>query len=347
MSVNEPKQQNLEDSKMSVPLGEYCGDDFAIVSGRTNPDLLKKVAAHLKTEPFFLETKNWGNGYPRCLRPAEISFANKKVIIITSLQYKGIGSPVEELELMHDACKSATEIHHIITWFCGKDDVSHSAGHVPTTAWLAGRITALNPKSVNIFDPHQSGHLEYFYPLRRRRFYFLANLIEQARGMGIGQIAATDFSSTKRANKVEEFLKTGKPILLASKDHDHNKHDSPVKSQQLIGKALADKVGVFDDMALSWATMSRTVRSLKEDFGVKEVHAFAAHFDPTSETLTNLSEAFDKGWLDSFNTTNSTELQPEFIRLKGFKVIEVSKTVSELVEALVLGKTTSPMFQDI
>src|SRR3989344_5274137 len=104
MSVNEPKQLNLEDSKMAVPLGEYCGDGFAIVSGRTNPDLLKKVGAHLKSEPVFLETENWGNGYPRCLRPADISFANRKVVIITSLQYRGIGSPGEELGVMHDAC---------------------------------------------------------------------------------------------------------------------------------------------------------------------------------------------------------------------------------------------------
>ena len=341
---------------MARKLGELYGEQFAIVSGKSNPPLVSGVAEHLGVKPIFLQTENWGNGYPRCVRPKEVTFAEKKVIIITSLQYREIGSPVEELELMVDACGSSSDIHLILTWFCGKDDVSHSPGHVPTTAWLASRIKHLpNLKSVNVFDPHQSSHLEFFHPLRRRRFYFLRLLIEKARELGIEQIAATDFSSTKRASRVEEILQTGHPIFLASKDHSHAGKDSPLSKLGLTGDLVGRKIAIFDDMALSWKTMKAVVENLhplieaaeKEGRGKADVYAFAAHFDPTAETHDNLKEALTNGWLKSFITTNSKLLDPKFLELPGFAFVDVSEMVAELVEALVLGSSTSDMFKDI
>src|SRR3990167_6367874 len=118
--IEHKKSINKEGIIMNTALGELMGDRFTVVSGRMNPELVKKVCEALKTNPVFIDTKNWSNGYPRCLRPDNITFSGKKAIIITSLQYRDIGSPVEELELMFDACGSASEIHLIITWYCGK-----------------------------------------------------------------------------------------------------------------------------------------------------------------------------------------------------------------------------------
>lgn len=322
-------------------------NNFAVVSGRANPPLVKKIAAYLKVEPVFLDTAPWGNGYPHCQRPAEASFADKKVIIITSLQYREVGSPLEELELMFDACGSATEIHLILTWFCGKDDVAHHPGQVPTAAWVARTIAGLAPKSVNIFDPHQSSHLEFFYPIRRRRFYFLRLLIEKARELGIDQVAATDFTSTKRAYRVEYFLKTGNPIIVATKDHDHQSKDSQIAWQQLMGKVVGKKIGLFDDMALSLSTLKKSSETLKEKMGAGEIYAFAAHFDPTGAAYENLREMFAKGWLKQFITTNSNLIDQKYLDLPGFIVVDVSKFTSEVAELIVKGESTSPLFHDI
>ncbi|MCX6785957.1 MAG: ribose-phosphate pyrophosphokinase-like domain-containing protein [Candidatus Komeilibacteria bacterium] len=343
-------KQSIFGGGMSVPLGTLMGNGFAIVSGRTNPALVNSIAEYLAVKPVFLQTGNWGNGYPRCKRREEdkdVTFSGKKVIIITSLQYRGIGSPVEELELMVDACGSADEIHVILTWLCGKDDVQHGSEHTPTIAWMAHRIAGLNPTSVNLFDPHQSGHTELFYPVKRRRFYLLRLLIEKAREMSIDQIAATDFSSTKRAKKVESFLGTGQPIFLASKEHHHQAAGSPLAELDLRGRLVGEKIGVFDDMALSWNTMRKVVESLKMDFGAKEVHAFAPHFDPTPETFDNLQLAFQNNWLTSFTTTNSNQIDARYLELPGFTVVDISKFVAQVVELLILKKSTSNLFDDI
>ena len=321
-------------------------NDFAVVTGRYNQPLVKKVAEHLGVKPVILETGNWGNGYPQCKRPREINLARKKVVIITSLQYRDIGSPLEELELMFDACGSAAEIHIILTWLCGKDDVAHSPGQVPTVAWISRRIAQMQPKSINIFDPHQSSHLELFYPRRRRRFYFLRLLIEDAKRIGIDQIAATDYSSTKRAYKVESFFEKDTPVIVAFKDHDHNSNDSEISTHRMEGEVIGKKIGLFDDMALSLSTLKKSAEALKQQ-GADKIYAFAAHFDPTSGAYDNLNEIFEKRWLTEFITTNSNYIDQKYLDLPGFKVIDVSKNVAEVVELLVTGGSTSPLFQDI
>ncbi|MFA6304690.1 MAG: ribose-phosphate pyrophosphokinase-like domain-containing protein [Patescibacteria group bacterium] len=324
------------------------GNGFEIVSGRSNPELVKSVAKGLNVEPIFIDTKPWGNGYPRCIRPDDVTFLHKKVFIVTSLRYHELGSPVDELELMFDACGSASEIHIILTWFCTKDDISHNSGHTPTTTWIANRIKNLGPKSVNCFDLHQSSHLEFFYPIRRRRFYFLRLLIENAKKLGIGQIAATDDSSSKRARKVEEFLKTNKPYIVATKDHDHKSENSQVNFHKMSGEILADKVCLFDDMALSLSTIKRSAESLKK-MGVKEVYAAAPHFDPTSTTYENLKECFENGWLTRFTTTNSNVIDEKFLGFgkDKFEVLDVSGFVSDVIRSIIKGESTSSYFDDI
>ncbi len=324
------------------------GNGFEIVSGRTNPELVTKIARNLGKKPIFIDTKPWGNGYPRCVRPDDVTFLHKKVLLITSLKYDGIGSPVEELELMADACASASEIHLILTWFCTKDDVSHNPGHVPTITWIARRLVNLKPKSVNFFDLHQSSHVEFFYPIRRRRFYFLRLLIEDARQTGIGQIAATDDGSTKRARKVEQFLRTGKPYIIATKEHDHKSENSQVNFHQLYGEILSDKICLFDDMALSLNTIKKAVISLKK-MGAKEIYAATPHFDPTSGAYANLKELFDKGLLTRFTTTNSNAIEQKYLDFgpDKFKVLDVSNFVSDVIKSITHGESTSAYFDDI
>lgn len=334
-----------KEAKMSGP--KLNGNNFAIVSGRTNPPLVNKVADYLEVEPVFLDTKNWGNGYPKCIRPGDVTFQGKQAFIITSLQYKGIGSPVEELEMMFEACGSAAATHIILTWFCTKDDVDHRPGQITNATMIARRIRHLHPTSVNCFDLHQSSHIGYFAPIRRRRFYFLRLLIEYAKVLGINQIAGADFSSTKRALKVEEFLETGVPWVIAEKEHDHEK-ENVLSTHQFSGKIIGNKIGIFDDMALSLGTLKTSAENLKK-MGAEEVYAFTPHFDPTSDTLDNLNECFKKGWITAFITTNSTHIDQPYLDLGSDKFIvrDVSNFVGEVIRSIIEGKSTSPFFDDI
>ena len=349
-AINEEKTIQ-ETTTLIGSLEHLVKNSLAIVSGKYNPELVKKIAKHLEVEPIFLDTENFSNNYPRCERPDEITFSGKKVFIITNLQYTNIGSPLEELQLMFDACKSADEIHIILAYMCGKNDITHKPGAVPTLAWMADTISKLGAKSINWFDPHHSSHIETFHPTKRRRFYFLNTIVREFKKKGVQQIATTDFGSGKRALKIVNLTGLKTPILFTEKDHDHSVKDGTTNHHRQIGKISKDVmvIGMGDDMMLSANTMKKACygTSQKENGDKVKIIAAAAHFDPTPDTYKNISEILNNGTLNGFITTNSNPIPQKFLDLPGFEIVDVSEVISNLVEAMDNNESTGFMFEDV
>ena len=349
MGVNE--HHNLKKGVQMDYFKNINGGECVIVSGRSNPPLVKLVAEKLGIEPVFFDTENWTNGTPRCVRPDGITLSNKRVFIITSLRFKGIGSPVEELKALKMACMDANEVILILTWFCSKDDIPHGHGNIPSAYTIAWDIASVGFNRIYWFDPHQSTHLGYFYYSYVRRFYLLRLLIDEAKRMGIGQIVAPDLSASKRAKKVEEIMKTGKPFFTAVKDHDHQAKDSPISFHGLTGQIMHKKLGIFDDMILTFGTAKGTIEKLNEMSGSDEAsfRAFIPHIDPTEKTHANIKECFDRGWLEQIVTTNSNIIDSEFLEFgeDRFKVIDCSGFITDVIMSVMKGHSTSKYFTDI
>ncbi len=321
--------------------------NFAIVSGRTNHSLVSGIGEYIGVEPVFFDTEPWGNGYPRCVRPDGVTFKGKQVFIVTSLQYTGIGSPLEELKQIYSSCANAEEIYIILSWFCTKDDIDHSDGHDPNAVSIAREIANLGPKSIYCFDLHQSSHLGFFSPCYRRRFYLLSLLIEKAKEMGIDQVSATDWGSSPRAIKVSTLLGLKTPIVLAAKEHDHRVENS-LSRQQFFGEVVGQNIGLFDDMALTLGTLKGGCKSLRQQTN-KGIYAFAPHFDPApGKTYDNLKEAFNKGWLTAFVTTNSNPIPQEFLDFgpEKFIVVDASGYFGDLITSVVNDEPSSEYFRD-
>lgn len=322
--------------------------NLCIVTGSTNPGLAKSIANKLSVELVTFDTDNWPNNQPRCKREKTKTLNGKVVFIIQSLRYTKVGSPVEELKMIYNGCKDAAEIHLVISWICTKDDVQHSSGHVPASIILIEEIRSLHPKSILVFDLHQSSHSQFFNSVKHkvRHFYLLKLLMEKAMELKIDQVAGTDFTSSGRASKVKAFLEITNPLIFASKEHNHQSFNS-LSHQSLYGEALGKNIGIFDDMALSLNTMVGAVEQIKKSNEEADIFAFAVHFDPAPEAFNNLKKAFSNNWLTAFYTTNTTKIDKKFLQLPGFYVIDVGPYIARAIELIVTGRSTGELFLDI
>ncbi len=324
-------------------------NNLVIVGGSRNQELVKKIASKLyPAEIVIIDTAPWPNGQARCIRPVDTTFNDKVVFIVTSLQYKGYNSPIEELKLIYSCCKAAREIHIVISWFCGKDDVKHLSGQIPVAPFMANEIKSLEPKTILLHDLHQSSQTGYFYNRVSdvKHFYLLGKLIKIAQTRGVDQIAATDFSSSNRAGKVDGFLKTGHPIILASKMHDYLQTNA-ITSQLLLGEVVGKKIAFFDDMALSLKTLVGAAEVLRKIAPAVEIETYVVHFDPSEDAYERLKIALEEKVINNFFTTNTCEIEKRFQVIPCFNIIDVSDFIARAIELIVTGRSTKELFLDI
>jgi phosphoribosylpyrophosphate synthetase len=147
--------------------------------------------------------------------------------------------------------------------------------------------------------------------------------------------------------KVEDFLQTGMPFVIAQKKHNHQTENA-LALHQAFGKILGQKIGIFDDMGLSLTTLSESCEELSK-MGAKQVYAFIPHFDPTEEAYDRLVNCFNRGILTKFVTTNSTLIQQRYLDLgrKKFDPVDISSFVGDVINSIIQNKSTSPYFTDI
>lgn len=324
-------------------------NNLMLVGGSRNRGLVQKIAKNLApAECIFFDTEPWPNGQARCFRPINTTINDKVVFIITSLQYKGFNSPIEELKLIYAGCKAAREVHIVISWFCGKDDVKHLSGQIPVAPFMAGEIRSLNPKTISLFDLHQSSQTGYFEGTKTdvKHFYLLGELMKLAKQNGVQQIAATDFSSSNRASKVEKYLQTKQPIILASKMHDYLK-TNVIDSQFLIGEVKGKKIAFFDDMALSMKTLIGAAEVLRKIAPDVEIEGYVVHFDPSPDAYKRLKLALETKTINNFYTTNTCAIEKNYLNLPGFVVVDISKFIARDIELIVTGRSTAELFLDI
>ncbi len=320
-------------------------DNVAIVTGVRNLQLAKSIADQLSVELITFDTKNWPNNQPRCFREKGKSINGKTVFIVQSLRYDRVGSPFEELKMIFEGCKGAAQIHLVITWMCTKDDVQHISGQVATAPIFADVVKSLMPKSILLFDLHQKDHSGFFHysAISIRHFRLLKVLTDEAKKLGVKQIAAADFSGSNRVNEVEKFLLTRKPLILAAKVHDYETANT-ISHQSLYGSVTEEVVGIFDDMALTIGTMIGAAKQIKEVNKTARVYGFAVHFDPSKVAYTNLVNAFNDGVLDGFYTTNTCAIDKRYLVLEKFHVCDVSGTIVRAIELISTGRSTSELF---
>ncbi len=199
------------------------------------------------------------------------------------------------------------KVNHIITFDCHQKQVSNAIPNLPfeniypTNSILEDLVDDISIKNALVISPDMGA-------MERARYY--ADMLKADVGL---------FYKRRDLSKVVD----GK---------------NPIVEHAYMGADVAGKTCiVVDDMIASGGSMIEVGERLKEK-GAKKV-VFIASFALFTEGIDNFEEAYKNKIFNMIYTTNLTYIPKEYQKKKWLKIVDCSKRIAELIDAIHKGKS--------
>jgi ribose-phosphate pyrophosphokinase len=313
--------------------GVYA-DQFGIYHGNSNPDLARKIAHWLGTEPGQAEVFQFANEniFVRILD----NVREKDVFVVQPTSHP-VNQSIMELLIMIDAFKraSAGRITAVVPYYAyGRSDKKDQP-RVPITARLvADMITVAGADRLLTMDLHQ-GQIQGFFNIPVDELtavhilsrYFLDKALEDP-------VVVTDLGFAKRARTFAELIDA--PLAIVEKRRHGNLDRAEVMN--VIGEVRGRTAIIVDDEVDTAGTLIEIVRALERE-GVREIHACAAHAvlsDPAIDRVARSS-------VRELVVTDSIPLPPAR-RTPQIKVLSVAPLIGEAIKRIHRGESVGALF---
>ncbi|MDR1016476.1 MAG: ribose-phosphate pyrophosphokinase [Coriobacteriales bacterium] len=316
-------------------------NEFAVFSGRTNPELAEAIARELGLELGNIKLEGFANGevYARFKE----SVRGKHVFLIQSVACGGLQEEIDvndslmELLIMVDAAKraSADKITAVISHFGYSRQDKKSAAREPITAKLvANLLTAAGIDSIIAVDLHQ-GQIQGFFDQPVNHLTALpifANYFEQKHLQNIC-IVSPDVGRAKAAKKLSDIMDADLAIMAKSRPA-HN----VAEVSQVIGEVKGKVCILNDDMIDTAGSICAGAQALA-DAGAAEIYACATHgllSGPAYERLEN-------SVIKEVVVTDTVRVAPE--RLTGkIRVATIAPLLAQAIHNVAVGESVSELF---
>ncbi len=309
-------------------------DQFEIYHGNANPDLARKIAHWLNSEPGQAEVFQFANEniFVRIL-----DNVREKDVFLVQPTSRPVNQSIMELLIMIDAFKraSAGRITAVVPYYAyGRSDKKDQP-RVPITARLvADMITVAGADRMLTMDLHQ-GQIQGFFNIPVDELtavhmlsrYFIDKHLPEC-------VVVTDLGFAKRARAFAEILDA--PLAIVEKRRHGNLDRAEVIN--VIGEVHGRRAIIVDDEVDTAGTLIETVRALERE-GVTEIYACATHgvlSDPAVERIANSS-------LRELVITDSVPLPPSKM-LPQIKVLSVAPLIGEAIKRIHRGESVGALF---
>jgi len=313
--------------------GVYA-DQFEIYHGNANPDLARKIAHWLNSEPGQAEVFQFANEniFVRIL-----DNVREKDVFLVQPTSRPVNQSIMELLIMIDAFKraSAGRITAVVPYYAyGRSDKKDQP-RVPITARLiADMITVAGADRMLTMDLHQ-GQIQGFFNIPVDELtavhmlsrYFIDKHLEEC-------VVVTDLGFAKRARAFAEILDA--PLAIVEKRRHGNLDRAEVIN--VIGEVHGRRAIIVDDEIDTAGTLIETVRALERE-GVNEIYACATHgvlSDPAVERIANSS-------LREVVITDSVPV-PASKLLPQMRVLSVAPLIGEAIKRIHRGESVGALF---
>ena len=258
-------------------------DQFEIYHGNANPELARKIARYLGTEPGKAEVFQFAN---ENIFVKILDNVREKDVFLVQPTSHPVNQSIMELLIMIDAFKraSAGRITAVIPFYAyGRSDKKDQP-RVPITARLiADMITVAGADRVLTMDLHQ-GQIQGFFNIpvdELTAVHMLSNYFIHKHLDDL--VVVTDLGFAKRARAFAELLDA--PLAIIEKRRVGNLDRAELMN--VIGEVRGKRAIIVDDEIDTAGTLIEIVRALERE-GVTEIYACATHgvlSDPAIERI--------------------------------------------------------------
>jgi ribose-phosphate pyrophosphokinase len=314
---------------------DVYADQYEIYHGNANPELARKIARWLQSEPGRAEVFEFANEniFVRIL-----DNVREKDIFLVQPTSRPVNQSIMELLIMIDAFKraSAGRITAVVPYYAyGRSDKKDQP-RVPITARLvADMITVAGADRMLTMDLHQ-GQIQGFFniPVDELTAVHLLSRYFIDRQLQDDAVVVTDLGFAKRARAFAELLDA--PLAIVEKRRHGNLDRAEVIN--VIGQVKGRRVIIVDDEIDTAGTLIEITRALEKE-GVKDIYACATHgvlSDPAIDRISssNLREVI---------ITDTIPLPAEK-QIPRIKVLSVAPLIGEAIKRIHRGESVGALF---
>ena len=309
-------------------------DQFEIYHGNANPELARKIARWLGSEPGQAEVFQFAN---ENIFVRIIDNVREKDVFVVQPTSRPVNQSIMELLIMIDAFKraSAGRITAVVPYYAyGRSDKKDQP-RVPITARLvADMISVAGADRMLTMDLHQ-GQIQGFFNIPVDELtavhmlsrYFLDRKLEDC-------VVVTDLGFAKRARAFAELLDA--PLAIVEKRRHGNMDRAEVIN--VIGEVRGRRAIIVDDEIDTAGTLIEITRALERE-GVDEIYACATHgvlSDPAIERIANAN-------LAEVVITDTIPLALER-HIPKIKVLSVAPLIGEAIRRIHRGESVGALF---
>ena len=296
--------------------------DYVLVAGRSNPELAKRIAEHLKKDLFPVDILQFKDGEIQVYFNDTIR--GKDVFII-----QPTFSPADniiELLITIDAAKraSARNIVAVVPYFGyarqdRKDKPRTSIG----AKLMCNLLTAAGVSRIITMDLH-ADQIQGFIEVPVDHLFASNVFIPYIRNLNMPDIciASPDTGGTKRASTYAKALNCDLAIGYKQREKQNE-----VASLQIIGEVKDKDVIIVDDIIDTAGTLCKAAARIKE-MGARSVRAMCAHGLFSGSAIQNIENSV----LDEVLVTDTIPLRTPCAKIKQ---ISVSQLMAEVIQSVI------------
>ena len=306
---------------------------FKVASGRSNPELAKKVASYLSINLCNVSIKNFSDGELWVKYEENVRGVDLYIIQSTFAPTENLF----ELLMLIDAAKraSAMRITAVIPYFGYARQDRKDQPRVSLTAKLvANLLTRAGADRVITIDLHSS-QIQGFFDIPLDHLYASPALIQQVKKLALEDlsVAAPDVGGVKTARSYAKKL-GGNLVLVDKRRPAHN----VAEISHIIGEVKDQNFVIVDDMIDTGNTFIKCAEALKEK-GAKSITGICVHPVLSGMAFDNLENS---PAIDRMYVTDTIPLKRKSDKIQ---VVSVSDLLGEAIIRSHDNRSISTLFE--